>query len=214
MNFTIDLLKGRGLPVKNRPEGVAAGVVIFAVPVIAAIVIFGCYLTDSVAMSVQKQQISNYRQKTKDLADAVEIQRSFEQKQDLLSSYLSEVSQSVSRHCQWSPVVAMVVENMPDSMILTKLQVEQNYVRKQITKKTTPPERVTVTLPERTLHIVLSGDSQSGYEEAVREFRDRLRCSALLESRLDDIRVSQKIDSFDGRDVVSYKIDCIFKPGL
>ena len=39
--FDIDLLKGQGIPIRSRPEGVAVAIVTVAVPVIIAIVMFG-----------------------------------------------------------------------------------------------------------------------------------------------------------------------------
>ena len=42
--FTIDLLKGQGIPIKSRPTGIAISAAAVAVPVIIAIVMLGFYL--------------------------------------------------------------------------------------------------------------------------------------------------------------------------
>ena len=76
--FTIDLLKGQGIPKKSRPEGVAVAVMTFAVPIIIAIVMFGCFLHTRVVMSIQKQGMAGYEKKIQELSQAVELQRSFE----------------------------------------------------------------------------------------------------------------------------------------
>ena len=58
--FTIDLLKGQGIPVKSRPETIAIAAVAFAVPVIIAIVILGYYLHSGIILSIQKQGVVIY----------------------------------------------------------------------------------------------------------------------------------------------------------
>jgi len=208
--FTIDLLKGESIPIKSKPEGIAAATATFAVPVIVAIVMFGFYLINSIAISIQKQEIVNYETKTNELSDAVELQKSFEKEENVINSSLSEVSSSIGRHTQWSPVLVTLAENMPDSMVLTNLEVEQRFVRSKVPKKDDPQTMVNINVPVRTLRLSVSGKPQDNWEEAVRDFRDRLRFSTVLGPKLEDIRVSQHVE----KDVVCYEIDCIFKPGL
>ena len=58
--FTIDLLKGHGIPIKSKPEGIAIAVATFTVPLVIAIVMFGFCLHTRIIMSIQKQAIINY----------------------------------------------------------------------------------------------------------------------------------------------------------
>ena len=212
--FTIDLLKGQGIPTKRGPETVVIAAVTFVVPIIITIVMFGLYLSSKIVISVQKQEIVSYQAKIDQLSDAVELQKSFEEEKKLINSCLSEVSSSIGKHTQWSPVLVTLVKNMPDSMVLTKLEVKQRSVKRKIPKKDDPQKMVDISVPVRTLQMSVSGSPQYNCDKAVRDFRDRLRFSKLLKSKLEDIRVSQKADTFEGQDVVSYEIDCIFKPGF
>ncbi|MHC4482321.1 MAG: hypothetical protein ACYSW4_02105 [Planctomycetota bacterium] len=213
--FTIDLLKGEGLPIKRRPEGIAVGAVTLAVPVIIAIVMFGLYLSNIIAISVQKKEIANYESKTDELSDAVELKESLEVEQEAIRSSLSEVASSVGRHTQWSPVLATVVENMPSSMVLTHLEVKQRSVKKEVPKKDDPHTKVKITVPVRTLRISVSGRPHHDYDIAVRDFGDRLRSSTVLGPKLEDIRVEKHdFGKLRDKNVVSYDIDCVFKPGL
>jgi len=212
--FTIDLLKGQGIPIKSRPKGIVIAVITLAVPIIIAIAILGLYLSNSIAMSIQKQGIINYETKIGGLSDAVELQKSFEKEKAVISSALSEVKSSIGRHTQWTPVLATLVENLPDSLVLTELRVKQNSVKIKVPKKDDPQKMVDISVPVRTLQMSVSGRPGDNCDEAVRDFKDRLRSSALLGPKLEDIRVSQKFGTLEGRDVISYEIDCIFKPEL
>jgi hypothetical protein len=212
--FKIDLLKGQGIPIKSRPEGIAVAVITFAVPLIITVVMFGCYLHTGIVMSIQRQGIVNYEKRIRELSVAVELQRSFEEKKSTINNCLSEVSSSIGRHSQWSPVLVTMVKNMPDSVILTALELKDHLLRKKVPDKTNPKQMVDVAVTVRTLKLTVSGDPRYNHDKAVRDFADRLRFSTLLGPKLEEIRVSQESGKLQGTDVVSYGMDCVFKAGL
>ena len=212
--FTIDLLKGEGIPLKSRPEGIAIGALAFGVPIIVGIAMFGFYLSNSVAMSIQRQDITKYTERTNKLSEAVKLQESLEKEKAAIGSSLAEVASSVGRHTQWSSVLATLVRNMPDSMVLTKLEMKQRFVKRQIRSKEDPNKKVPISIPARTLQMNVSLSHQIDYDKAVKDFRDRLFYSSFLAPKLENIRVSQGFDTLEGQDVVSYTLDCVFKPGL
>jgi Tfp pilus assembly protein PilN len=212
--FTIDLLKGQGIPIKSGPWGLVIAVMAFIVPILVAMVMLGFYLVDRIVISEKKQAIVNYERYIDKLSDAVKLQESFEKEKNSINSCLSEALSSVGKHTQWSPVLATVVENMPDSMVLTRLEVKQRSATKKVPQKEDPNKMIDVGVPASTLQMSVSGRSQANNDKAVKDFKDRLRLSALLAPKLEDIIISQKSDTFEGQDVVSYEIDCIFKPEL
>ena len=214
--FTIDLLKGQGIPVKSRPEGIAVAVVTVVVPIVIALVIFSFYLSNRIIMSIQKREIANYEAKIKTdkLSHALKMQRAFEEEEIAVNGSLSEVSSSIGKYTQWSSVLETLVMNMPDSMVLAKLAVKQRSVRKKMPKKDEPGKMVDVSVPVRTLQIKVCGTSHADYDREIRDFRDRLKFSNTLGPKLEDIIVSQGFDTLQGQYVVSYEIDCVFKPGL
>jgi hypothetical protein len=60
----------------------------------------------------------------------------------------------------------------------------------------------------------VSGDPGYNCDLEVKAFRDRLKASKDLGSKLEDVVIaSQGHDTLNGRDMVTYDIDCIFKPG-
>jgi hypothetical protein len=212
--FTIDLLKGEAIPIKSGPEGIAVGALTFAVPVIAAIVMFGLYLSNSIAMSIQKRDTAKYVKRTDELSDGVKLQKSLEREKNAISSSLTEVVSSISRHTQWSPVLALLAKNIPDSMVLTSLEVKQRSVTKKIPSKADPKKQVNISVPVRTLQMNICGNPALDCDKAVKDFKDDVRFSTLLEPRLEKVKVAQKFDTLNGQDVICYTIDCVFKPGL
>ena len=212
--FTIDLLKGQGIPIKSGPEGIGIAAATFMVPVIVAIITIGCYLHTKIVMSIQRYGLTSYENKIDALSEAAKLQESFEKEKIAYSSGLQEVSASIGRHTQWSDVLVTLAGSMPDSMIMTSLEVKHDSLRQEVPRKDDPQQTVSVSVPVRTLSMNVSGNSQYDCDKAIRDFQDSLRSSQSLGTKLENIRVSQKIDTLEGQNIVSYQIECIFKPGL
>ncbi len=212
--FTIDLLKGQGIPIKKKPWGAAIAALAFAVPFFAAVAMLGYYFSNRIVIKVARQEIVNYDKNIQALSDAVELQGSFEEEKEKISKCLSEVSSSIGRQTQWSPILATVVEKIPHSMVLTKLAVKQRAVKKSVPDKKDPKKKTTISVQANTLQMSISGRPQANNDKSVKDFMDSLRFSAVLAPKIEDIVVSQEADIFEGQDVVSYDIDCIFRPEI
>jgi Tfp pilus assembly protein PilN len=212
--FTIDLLKGQGIPMKSRPGGIAISAVAVAAPVIIAIVMLGIYLHKKIIISVNKQDIARQEAEIDKLSDLIKQLEGLEKEKAACGECLSEVKSSTGRYAQWSPVLATVVENMPGSVMLTGLEVKQHSIKRKVPKKEDPKKTVDIDVPVRTLTMSVCASAQSDGDKAVRDFQARLRSSAFLGPKLENITVSQEAGTLDKQDVVIYEINCIFKPGL
>lgn len=212
--FEIDLLQGQGVPVKSSPKNIAAAAIAFALPLIISIVMFSVYLKNNISMSIQKSQIANYETKIEELSDALQMQKSFEQEKETIKTSLDEAESALARHTQWSPILVELVKNMPDSVILTRLEVKQHFTKRKVPKKDDPERTVDISVPIRTLRITLNANPQTNSDEAVKNFRNNILASAVIGPKLEDLRISQEVESFLGKEVVSYEIDCILKPQL
>jgi Tfp pilus assembly protein PilN len=212
--FTIDLLKGQGIPRRSEPIAIAITAIAVAVPLLVSIVMLDRYLQTRTLISIQRQAIMNHQAEIGKLSAVVEMQESFQKEKALITNGLSEVSSCLVRYIQWSPVLVTLVKNMPERMVLTELSVKEESVRRLVSSKGHPNEMVNMQVPSRILSLKLRGNSQYNCDRAVRDFRDRLKSSTLLGSRLEDIVVSQESDRLEERDVVSYSMDCVFKPQL
>jgi Tfp pilus assembly protein PilN len=212
--FEIDLLQGQGVPIKSSPKNIAVATIAFAMPVIVSIVMFSAYLKNNISMSIQKNQIANYEAKIEQLSDALQMQKSFEKEKEAIKTSLDEAKSALARHTQWSPILVELVKNMPDSVILTKLEVKQHFTKRKVPKKDDPERTVDISVPIRTLRITLNADPQTNSDQAVKNFRNNLLASAVIGPKLEDLRISQEVENFLGKEVVSYEIDCILKPQL
>ena len=105
-----------------------------------------------------------------------------------------------------------IVKNMPDSVFLTGVEVMQDSIKKSIPPKGGKGQAVEVSIPVKILRINVREKTRLGSGESIREFQDNLRASPIFSSQLDNIKVSQGIDTVKGQDTAIYQIDCTFKP--
>ena len=212
--FTIDLLNGQAIPLKSKPGSLVIIAVTVAIPIAVAMGILSFYQYNRIVVSVKKQEIAKFQVKIDELSGAVEQQKALEEEKTAYSSCVSEVNSSLKRHTQWSPVLTTLMENIPDSVVLNTLAVEHGTVKRKAPKKDDPDQMVEIDVPIKTLLLSVSGGRQSNCDDTVRDFRDRILSSAYLGPRLEKIEVSQKSETLDGQDVVSYEISCDLKPGF
>jgi Tfp pilus assembly protein PilN len=212
--FTIDLLKGQGVPLKSSPGGIAIIAITIAIPLYVLIMMFGFYVNDSTYMSIKEQEIVRCQSEIDKLSGAVKLYESLEKDKILYNSCLSEVKSSIDKFIQWSPVLVTLVENMPNSVMLTELEVREDSVRRKVPKKDNPQEIVDDNVPVKVLRMTISGGRQYDCNDEVKDFQDRLQSSAFLGPQLENIVVSRESETLKGRDVASYEIECVFKPRL
>ena len=212
--FTIDLLKGQGIPVKSTPKRVVLGVLTVGIPVAVALAMFSYYLQNATVISVQKQAIADYEAKASKLSDAATLHDSLSKQKGWHTNCLSEVNSALTRHTQWSPVLRTIVENLPDSVVLTRLEVIQQHEKKEVPKKDDPGKTVQIKIPVPTLKLQIAANPQLKFDEALRDFRDQLLNSQALQQKLRNIIVSQTSGTLEGQEVIVYEVDCLFKPRL
>lgn len=212
--LTIDLLKRGGIPVRSDPDNIALTMVMLEVPLFIAIMMLGCYLHDNVLISIQKQKIMNYTQKISQLSEAAALQDAFEKEKENIDGCMSEVSANINKHTQWTPFLVEIVKIMPDSILLTGIDVKQDELKKKVPSKSGNGAGTEVSIPIKIMQIRVCEKSAADGGQSVRDFQDSLRSSAVFGPRLDNINISQGVDAYKGQDVVSYQIDCTFKPQL
>lgn len=212
--FTIDLLKGQGIPPKSGPAGIAIAVVTAIVPVIFVLMIFGFRSHDKVMMSIQHQEVLTLEAKTDELSNAVKNQKALEMQKVHYGACISEVNASIGKYTQWSPVLTELIENMPGSVVLAELKLVQDSVEIEVPKPDNPKKKVKINVPVNKLVLSVSDQGRGNCDEVVRDFRDSLGSSDLLGPMLAKIDVARKTEKFENKDIVFYEISCLFKPEL
>lgn len=211
---TIDLLKGQGIPERTTLGGVTIVVAGVLVPCLVTAGMLYEYMHNRATIPILQKAIANEQAKIDKLSAAVELNETLGKNRKLITQRLSEVAGCVDTYLQWSPVLVTLARSMPDDMVLTLLGANRKNVQRMIPDKKTPNKTVTISIPTRTLVLNMNGGGEHNYDNAVKGFRDRLRQSTSLGSKLEEIVISQESGRLDGEGTVCYRVNCIFEPKL
>lgn len=212
--FTIDLLKGRGIPIKSRPEGIAVGAVTFVVPAICAIVMLTAFISNKVVIAVETDQIADYQDKIAQHSDDLQARERIETETSQINSCMAETATAIRRNVQWSPILITLARQIPDPLLLTGLEATQRSTRIKVPDKKNPKKKTEIVVPVRTLHLDIQAAAGPSSDKQVRDFRERLRASESLGDELEDIPVSQQVQQGSSGQIISYEMNCVFKPQL
>jgi len=212
--YTVDLLKAEGIPIRSRPAGIAFACLVIVVPLLIGIGIVGTYLDHRVMLSIQTDELSRVQMVLGTLSEAVERRRILEERKAAAGGLLADVKTALSRHTPWSPALATVAAEMPDALVLTRFEARQEFIRRKVPAKDDPKTTLDVSVPVRTLAINVCGHDRDKAYQAVRDLQDRLRSSAAIGPRLSGVTVSQEAGTMDGEHVVSYELNCVFRPAF
>jgi Tfp pilus assembly protein PilN len=212
--YTVDLLKGEGIPIRSRPMGIAFACLVVTVPLVVAIAMAGAYMDRRVTLSIQSQELTKLQKMVGTMSDAMGKKRSLEQKKIEAGHCLADVKTALGGHTQWSPAVAALVESLPDALVLTKLEARLEFIRVKMPAKGDPKTIVDTSVPVRTLAVSVCGRDKEASYRAVRDLQDRLRASAALGPRLSTITVAQESGTLEGDRVLNYELTCAFKPSI
>ena len=210
--FTIDLLKGRGLPVKVKPIMVALGTVPFVIPVLAAIIMAGHYTTTSIQIVRNREALDKLNRKIEQHAPDVRFSTEVNSRIAETNKGLAEVATAVRQYCQFTSVLQILVEELPDSILFKELGVKRTEESETINDPANPDKTMIVRYVRRTLQMSVCGLSSRSTDQAVQEYLRRLQNSDILGPIIERLDViSEKDHKLDGEDVTLYKIECKFK---
>ena len=208
---TIDLLKGQGIPAKTTLGSAAMVVVIVVVPILIAAWMVDRYMQNETYIEIKQESIDAEQKTIDEFADDVKFKESMDQKQFAVNAKLSEVSSSLGRYIQWSPVLETLAEHMPDQMVMSGLKAESRTVQQQAASEEDPQREVTIIM--RKLVRDISGSGKLDYGSLVKAYADSLKSSPVLKPKLEDIVFSQNRGRSVDDNTVSYTMDIKFKPG-
>jgi len=207
--YTIDFLKGQGLPIRSKPGQIVRSSIPFLVLVIGAVFLASSYLSNQVLIHPLRAKLASYAEDTEFLEVAHFIQEN-QQQQNTIQGILTEVSQSVFYHRQWTPVLVEVIETLPETLILNHLAVQRQSLRQR--EQNAEGKPVDVTWYQYTLEIGTESNQGLEANAIIQEFVHSLRTSDFLASQIDEMTVvSKQNEDNDSDNNMRYQIDCVFK---
>ena len=114
--YTIDLLKGEGVPIRSRPGGIVFACAVIAVPLIVGIAIVGICLERRVALSIQEQQLAKINGVIGTLSEVLATKHAMEAEKTEATHLLENVKTALANYTTWTPALVTLVEGMPKDL--------------------------------------------------------------------------------------------------
>ena len=208
--FTVDLLKGTGLPLKSSPTRVALCAIPFIVPAIILAVLIVNYTVNSTVLAATNSRLKKVNSMLQQYSEDISSCREIETEISDTKQRLNNVAGAINRHIQCSPIIQSSIKAMPDNIVLDKFKLYRASYRRKVPDKNDPKKLVFVDVIERTILITACGMSQIGADESIHKFIQNLRESENLSTLIKDIKiVAKKDEEVNGSVVPSYEIECL-----
>lgn len=210
--FTIDLLKGKGVPEQLKPATVALGSVPFVVPVLVAVVLICLYGATAVRVASAKSEIASLDEKIFEHLPAVKFAREINAGINYTNKDLNEVAIAIKQFCQFTGVLETLSEELPDSILFKDIKITGVEDKVKIPDPKDSSKKVESHLMRRTMQISVCGIPSRRTDVAVHEYIKRLQKSEALGSLIERIGIVSEEDcKLDNKTVTLYGIECKFR---
>ncbi|MFH1616879.1 MAG: hypothetical protein ABIG61_17570 [Planctomycetota bacterium] len=209
--FTIDLLKGSGSPVKIKPAQTLILLVLFILPVLIFSLICLSFLRNSACIRRHKGYVRNLEAANKEMVSDIGHYDKLTSRSKAIKEYLQQISEKLNNNMQWTPVLVGVAECLPDSVVLSKLDVRITNIKEKVTDPKNPDKYSFRNNIKRIIKISAYCPSSGSCDSNIRDYLQVLRSQSEASSLIEDVQiVAQKNDVYKDRDVLTYDIDCLF----
>ena len=210
--FTIDLLKGKGVPVQLKPATIALGSVPFVVPVLVAVVLICLYGATVVRVAGAQSEIASLDEQIFKHLPEAKFAREINAGINYTNKDLNEVAIAIKQFCQFTGVLETLSEELPDSILFKDIKITGVGDKVKIPDPKDSSKKVESHLMKRTMQINVCGIPSRRTDVAVHEYIKRLQKSEALGSLIERIGiVSEEDGKLDNKTVTLYGIECKFK---
>ncbi len=209
--FSIDLLKGKGLPETIDLKRSILKALPILIPALAVTLFASAYQHDKASLRDQRQILSsNQKQLALHTEDITEYNK-INSKIKGMQKCLNDISKAMTYRVQVSEVFVELSQALPENIFV----YEMNLDRKSIQEKIQNPDSGEVTqrlVVRRKLNLVLCGYDADRSDAAVQEYVNALKQSLLLAEIFTEIKPSARQQGeVDGRPAIYYEIECILR---
>ena len=185
--FRLDLLGGRGVPIKTKPGGVYLIAISFIVPVTLTAVVLGNYLHDRILVTTYRDDLRRENDRIEDLTPEMHQRQLLEQRKSKLNACREELADVIHWNVQWSPVLQALAEHIPESVILDKLEVTRSQEYQKVPRRYMPEKTIRIMVPKRELVIKFHADARQDNRDLVPNLIYQLRYSPFLIDKFENI---------------------------
>ena len=209
--FSIDLLKGKGLPEKTDLKRSALKALPILIPVLAVMVFASMYQHDRASLRDQQQVLKSNQQRlwlyTEDIAEYNKIRSKIKGMQQCLN----DISKAMAYRIQISEVFVELVQALPENIFVYEMKMDRNSAQEKVQQADSGQVKQRLVV-RRKLELVLCGYDEDQGDAAVQQYLATLKQSPLLTDVFTEMKPSARQQGeVDGRPAIYYEIECVLR---
>jgi Tfp pilus assembly protein PilN len=209
--FSIDLLKGKGLPEKIDPKRLALKALPILIPAMAIMVFASAYQHDRASLRTKQQLLDSNQQQlslyTEDIAEYNKINSKIKGMQKCLN----DISKAMNYRVQVSNILVELVQVLPENIFIYEMKLDRNAAQKKVQHPDSGEVKQQLVV-RRKLDLVLCGYDGDRSDAAVQEYVNALKQSPLLTEVFTEIKPSARQQGeVDDRAAIYYEIECVLR---
>ena len=209
--YTIDLLKGGGLPAKSSISNAIAIGLLFSVPVIIFIMMTSTYAQSKILISSHTQTLDNYQNRFAGLKYYLAQEKLIQERYRTINSCMDEVNDLLEQNMQWSNILTLIEQTLPQSLIIDRLEVKIKNSKKTVPQRLDSKKMISIPVYDRSLTIQLHAASHTNSDAIVKKFQNDLTKAALTKALVGDLAISSRKPSrINEIDVTCYEMNYTF----
>ena len=209
--FSIDLLKGKGLPEKADLKRSALKVLPILIPVLAITVFASAYQHGRESLRDQQQVLKSNQQQFEIYAEDVAEYKKIDSKIKGMKKCLNDISKAMAYRVQVSEVFVELVQVLPENIFVYEMKMDRNSVQEKIQQPDSGQVKQRLVV-RRKLNLVLCGYDEDKSDAAVQEYINTLKQSPLMTEVFTEMKPSARQQGeVDGRAAIYYEIECVLR---
>ena len=206
--FSIDLLKGKGLPHRSSPQCALMKAASFLIPVMAVMAWAASYQHDCTLAAERKADAQENQAVIEAASKDIKTFQQVNSSAADMSRCLADLTAALTYRVQVSDLLVAFVQDLPDEIIIYEMDMDREAVMEKVknTQNNTMEQHLAV---ERELKLTLCGFAQENSDQLVQNYVDRLKQSDILSTVFADIKpTAQQRGVVDGQPATYYEIEC------
>lgn len=209
--FSIDLLKGKGKPLKSDPKRTMLKTVPFLIPLIAVVAWAASYQQDCSRLQTQKAAIEKNQAVVDASQEAVEDYRQINAQITKMGHCLETITKGLSYRIQVSDLLVELAQKLPGEIFIYEMKLDRTTSVERLQQKNVSDAKEKVIV-QRKLKLTLCGFDQVQSDKWVRDYVNYLKSSPVLANIFTDVKpAARRQGVVDQRPATYHEIECTLR---
>ena len=209
--FSIDLLKGKGLPETIDLKWLLVKVVPILIPLLALTAGASMYQHQNALLQKQQQELKNNQQEIELYQKDVLEYRKNDTQIKGLQKCLNDISKAMGYRIQVSQLLVELSETLPETIFIYEMNLDRKAVKEKIQESDSGEVKQRLVV-YRNLKLILCGFDAEKSDLAVQQYINNLNQSSFLKSIFTEIKPSARQQGeVEGRPAIYYELECALR---